>query len=119
MLDNCAPYFANITSTKPRPREPKTNRDSRGRGVIQRAAKVLQRVQDVDYVKLSIAAKTYFVLGKKQGKSSIPELTELAREFGWSVSPQEVQKAAEILGALDLVEVGSGFPTLSYLSCLS
>jgi hypothetical protein len=52
---------------------------------------------------LSVAAKTYFMLGQRQGSAKLEDLVALAREFGWLVTPAEVKEAAGFLGALGLV----------------
>lgn len=67
------------------------------------AAKSLNSARTLDYMKLSIAAKTFFLL---EGKAvSITELTKIAEKFGWQVSQEETQEAAEFLESLNLVEL--------------
>ena len=70
---------------------------------LHRAAGVLREAGDLDYMKLSIAAKTYFMLGKKKGKATMAELAELAKQFGWKVTTEQVKDAAQYLNKLDLV----------------
>jgi uncharacterized protein YwgA len=70
---------------------------------IQRAVERFRAVQTRDYVKLSIAAKTYFMLGERKGTADVKELAALAGKFGWSVSPEQVNEAAGILRKLGLV----------------
>ena len=41
---------------------------------LQRAAEALRKAGDLDYMKLSIAAKTYFLLGEMKGKATMAEL---------------------------------------------
>lgn len=72
---------------------------------LERAAGVLRTAGDLDYMKLSIAAKTYFMLGQHRKAASNEELARLAVRFGWRVSPDEVQEAARYLQKLDLVEL--------------
>ena len=72
---------------------------------LQTAARVLEAAGDLDYVKLSIAAKTYFMLDQKQSKANLGELTNLAERFGWSVKPEEISEAAEFLEKMGLVEL--------------
>ena len=78
---------------------------------IQKAVSVLKRVGDQDYMKLSVAAKTYFMLC---GKSALPgqkqtatmeELVKLAKKFGWKVNEKEVKEAANLLQKIKLVTV--------------
>jgi uncharacterized protein YwgA len=72
---------------------------------IQHAIEVYNRSGDLDYMALSVAAKTYFLLGQRKGKSSMHELAGLAPRFGWSVSPEQIKGAAEYLARLGLVEL--------------
>lgn len=86
--------------------ETKTSRESKLWRKLTQAAETLKKAGDVDYVELSIAAKTDFMLHKKK-KAKFDELVKLAKTFGWSVNKPEVKKAAEFLESLDLVQIGS------------
>ena len=70
---------------------------------LQNAAEILRKAGDIDYMKLSIAAKTYFILGERTGEATMAELVEVAKRFGWKVSRSQVQQAARYLSKLDLV----------------
>lgn len=60
---------------------------------------------DPNYVELSIAAKTYFLLKKKEGgKMTVGELGKEAKKYNWSISPASVQKAADFLGQVGLAQ---------------
>ncbi len=72
---------------------------------INKALEEIKSAGKMDYVKLSIAAKTYFMLGEKKGAASREDLSRMAKGFGWSVSEQQVTEAANYLEAVDLVEV--------------
>jgi uncharacterized protein len=72
---------------------------------LVKAASVLKKAGDLDYVKLSIAAKTYFMIGERKGVASVDDLAELARKFGWSVTQDQVQEAAGFLQQIGLVEL--------------
>ncbi len=72
---------------------------------IKSAAATLKKLGDADYVKLSIAAKTYFMLGEKKGKARLDELANIARDFGWSITVDQVLQAAQYLGSLGLVQL--------------
>jgi uncharacterized protein YwgA len=72
---------------------------------LRTAAKALKEAGDIDYMEMSIAAKTYFILGERKKPASKSELAQLASRFGWKVSPDQVQRAAEYLGRLGLVEL--------------
>jgi uncharacterized protein YwgA len=70
---------------------------------IKKAAEALNAAQEQDYLKLSIAAKTYFMLGQKKGFVKLGDLATLAKEFGWLVTPVQVQEGAQFLQSLGLV----------------
>lgn len=72
---------------------------------IQHASEVYNRSGDLDYMDLSVAAKTYFLLGQRKGKASMHELAGLAPRFGWSVNAEQIKEAADYLSKLGLVEV--------------
>lgn len=84
----------------------KARRESKLWKKLTQAADTLKKAGDVDYVELSIAAKTDFMLRKK-GKAKIDELVKLAGAFGWTVKKPEVAKAAKFLESLDLVEIAA------------
>ncbi len=75
-------------------------------GKLRDAVKVLKDAGKVDYMKMSIAAKAYFMLGQKQGHATTEELSELAQRFGWEVSKEQITEAAEYLKKLNLIEGG-------------
>ena len=71
---------------------------------IQAAVKRLDAADASDYVKLSIAAKAYFMHGKSSRPTTPDELSKMAQSFGWKVSEQQLQEADEWLESLGLVE---------------
>jgi uncharacterized protein YwgA len=59
---------------------------------------------DVDYMKMSIAAKTFFILSNS-GKPATPtELSYSASRLGWNPTPREVKESIEFLKKLGLVK---------------
>jgi uncharacterized protein YwgA len=59
---------------------------------------------DVDYMKMSVAAKTFFILSNS-GKPATPtELSYSASRLGWNPTPQEVEESIEFLQKLGLVK---------------
>jgi len=72
---------------------------------LQDAADLLKRAGELDYMKLSIAAKTYFMLQETNGQASEKDLARLATRFGWKVTPQQVQEAASYLQRLELAQI--------------
>ena len=74
---------------------------------IQAAVKRLDAADASDYVKLSIAAKAYFMHGKSSRPTTPDELSKMAQSFGWKVSEQQLQEADEWLESLGLVETAA------------
>jgi uncharacterized protein YwgA len=72
---------------------------------LKHAAEGLKKAPHVDYMKLSIAAKTYFMLGEKKAPATMTELSDLAKRFGWSVTANQVRDAANYLSTLGLVDL--------------
>ncbi len=69
---------------------------------IQKAVEVFRKGSEQDYVKLAIAAKTYFMLDQAKEIPRAEKLAALAQEFGWSVKPAQVQEAFQLLVSLGL-----------------
>ncbi len=74
---------------------------------LQDAAHRLMRSGDLDYVKMSIAAKTYFMLKETNGQASEKDLARLATRFGWEVTPEQVKEAASYLERLGLASISA------------
>ena len=64
---------------------------------IKQAAGAMKRLLDEDYMKLSIAAKTWFMLGDKKERATPADLEALAPRFGWSVTTKQIKDAAQLL----------------------
>src|SRR5580658_4177757 len=69
---------------------------------IQRAVLRFRKAGDVDYMKMSVAAKTFFVLTKKGTPATATELSESARALGWNPKPNEIADSVEFLKCLGL-----------------
>jgi len=74
---------------------------------LKAATQTFNQAGDLDYMLLSVAAKTYFMLGQKKGPATEAELAALAPRFGWNVAPKEIHKAAQYLNKLGLVQVAA------------
>jgi uncharacterized protein YwgA len=72
---------------------------------LREAAGVLERAGETDYVKMSIAAKTFFMLRQTNGPAEEGNLARLAANFGWEVTPEQVRDAASYLERLGLVQI--------------
>lgn len=70
---------------------------------IESCLERLERAGNLDYVQLSIAAKSVHIL-KTSDKSMRPsDIAGEARKFGWNISEQAVDRAVDFLKELDLV----------------
>jgi uncharacterized protein YwgA len=85
--------------------EAKADADPKFWKKLQAAVDVLNKAGDLDYVRLSIAAKTYFMLEKKKGPATDAELITVAQGFGWKVTKAQIKEAAQYLSKLDLVKL--------------
>ncbi|GIW55579.1 MAG: hypothetical protein KatS3mg082_1983 [Nitrospiraceae bacterium] len=72
---------------------------------IREAVQKLRQVGDPDYITLSIAAKTYYLLGQKPEPALLSNLVQLASRFGWNVGPSQIEQAAEFLHKIGLIEL--------------
>ena len=73
-------------------------------GRIRSAVEVYKQHGDRDYMSLSIAAKSYFLLRQKEAPATNDELAKLASQFGWTVSSEQVGEAVDYLVSLGLVK---------------
>lgn len=67
---------------------------------LKQAVVGMRQAGDLDYMELSIAAKTDFMLREKKASVTDAELEQLARCFGWNVSAQQIARAAAYLDKL-------------------
>jgi uncharacterized protein YwgA len=73
---------------------------------INQSVEKIKKSGNIDYIKLSIAAKIFFMLKeKKESMSSIEELKEMAKQFKWSISDDQIIEAAKFLQTIGLVQL--------------
>jgi uncharacterized protein YwgA len=72
---------------------------------IREAVQKLRQAGDLDYITLSIAAKTYYLLGQKPESARLSDLVQLASRFGWNASESQIRGAAEFLDKIGLIEL--------------
>jgi uncharacterized protein YwgA len=59
----------------------------------------------IDYMRMSVAAKTYHML-KAKGKPATPEeLSESAKSLGWEAKPHDIEQSISFLQKLGLVTI--------------
>jgi uncharacterized protein YwgA len=74
------------------------------RKVASAVAKI-KEAGDPGYLELSIAAKTYFILDKRNKSMSNSEIKrEAEKSFNWSIQPQSLERAVRFLQQVDLTE---------------
>lgn len=71
---------------------------------ICEAKEKLTKAGDLDYKKLSVAAKVHYMLDRREGATA-NELKTAARRFGWNVIEEDVVDAGKFLNRLGLVEI--------------
>lgn len=78
---------------------------------IKRIADKLMSADNLNYMKLSIAAKAHFHLGQPGARSTKEELAQLASKWGWRVTSEEIHDAAGYLEKLELLPQPAGAAT--------
>lgn len=71
---------------------------------MERAEKVLKTLGRVDYMQLSLAAKTYYMARKKGRPVTPDELSEYANSFAWKVTQEQINDAVKLLEKMKLAE---------------
>lgn len=71
---------------------------------IESAVELFSAAGDLDYMEMSVAAKTIYMLSKKEKPATPLELSESAKALGWNPSPAEITRSIGFLEKLDLVE---------------
>lgn len=71
---------------------------------IKKAAEALKSLNANDYVKLSIAAKTHYLLVEKGGRATFNELAGMTPRFGWKVTTVQMSDAGQFLESLGLIQ---------------
>lgn len=69
---------------------------------MEEAVGLFNAAGDINYMKMSVAAKTFFMLRAKKEAASVLELTESARAFGWNPKPAEILESVSFLEKLGL-----------------
>jgi len=71
---------------------------------ILAAAKLLKSMPVDDYVRLSIAAKVFYLLGERDSASP-GELVQMMPKFGWEVTTNQMHEAGKFLESLGLIQL--------------
>jgi uncharacterized protein YwgA len=73
-------------------------------GKVSHMVKRIRENGDPNYLDLSVAAKSYFILRKQNKPMTDGEIENEAKKLGWQVGSDNIQKAITLLGNLTLVE---------------
>jgi uncharacterized protein YwgA len=71
---------------------------------IQNTVKRLEKAKADDYVKLSLAAKAYFVARQRSERFTVEELVCLMPSFSWKVTEEQMREAGKWLEDLKIFE---------------
>jgi len=69
---------------------------------IEDAVRQFNSAGKIDYMKMSVAAKTFFMLSNSRKPATPCELSESAKALGWSPSAKEIADSVEFLKKLGL-----------------
>jgi uncharacterized protein YwgA len=72
---------------------------------IQKAVTSFKKAGDLDYMKMSVAAKTIFMLREKKAAATPVELSESAKALGWNPTAAEISESTKFLESLGLVSL--------------
>jgi hypothetical protein len=76
---------------------------------IKQALETLKSAGDSgDYVSLSIAAKSLHILSEKGRTMSLSDIKRAAKNLGWSIPEDEIDRASDFLVKLGFVRKGKG-----------
>ncbi len=69
----------------------------------EKIEKIARKLKDKNYLDLSIAAKSYFIL-RNEGKAlGIDQIRSKAREFQWNITEKEIESAIKILKDIEFI----------------
>jgi uncharacterized protein YwgA len=71
---------------------------------IEQAVNRFKTAGEIDYMKMSVAAKTYFILSNKGKPATAMELAESAKSLGWNPKPVEISESIGFLKGLGLLK---------------
>jgi hypothetical protein len=63
-----------------------------------------KKAGDIDYMRMSVASKTYFMLQKAGKPASPKQLSESAKELGWEATAEDIKGSISFLEKLGLVK---------------
>ena len=79
-------------------------RNSKEYEELASAVEKIKKAGDPSYLELSIAAKAYFILDKRNKAMSNSEIRREAEKFRWDIQPQSLERAVGFLQQVNLTE---------------
>jgi uncharacterized protein YwgA len=70
---------------------------------VEQAVSRFKTAGEIDYMKMSVAAKTYFILSGEGKPATAIELSESAKGLGWNPKPEEISDSISFLKSLGLL----------------
>jgi hypothetical protein len=70
---------------------------------IQDVAARFKEAGNIDYMRMSVAVKTYFMLQISGKPASPTQLSESAKELGWQATAEDIKESISFLEKLGLV----------------
>lgn len=67
----------------------------------------LKKMKDFDYVKLSIAAKSYYILKQDDKPMNADKIREKSKNFNWNITDKDINSAIDFLKGLHLVKAAN------------
>jgi uncharacterized protein YwgA len=77
---------------------------------VTEAAKRVTEAGNLDYMDLSFAAKSHWILCKAKKPLSDSDIANEAQRFGWEVKPEQVHRGVEFLHKVGLVSTAPSTP---------
>lgn len=71
-------------------------------GKILAAANTIKEAGNLNYMELALAAKAYFILTREGGTASRETISAVAKNLGWSISEEELDRAISFLDKMHL-----------------
>lgn len=71
---------------------------------LARSVEQIKKAGDPNYLELSIAAKAYFILHRRNKPMSNVEIRREAEKFNWNIQPNSLERAVRFLQQVDLTE---------------
>ncbi|RKY88529.1 hypothetical protein DRQ09_02740 [candidate division KSB1 bacterium] len=71
---------------------------------IEKFVDNLKKIENLNYLTLSIAAKAYFILSKESKSMTVNQIIEKASRFGWNINRRDIDIAVNILKELKFIK---------------